>query len=148
MGALEQSDSSLAAQEVTRGKDCLSLYDRYSALAYGIILQIIPEPELAQTVLIDLFTSSQLRPYAEEALLGSRDIIRLARAKALESRPERLTKSVAIQDSITNDSIGKLVFDLSFYRGYSIGEIATQLQLTQTNVLTLIHDYFKQQRSS
>lgn len=148
MGALKQSDSSLAAQEVTRGKDCLSLYDRYGSLAYGIILQIIPEPELAQAVLIDLFTSPPLKSYAEEMSPVSRDIIRLARAKALDSRPARLTKSLTIQDAITNDTIGKLVFDLSFYKGYSIEEIATKLQLSKTTVLTLIHDYFKQQRSS
>ncbi|MVM35348.1 hypothetical protein GO755_35325 [Spirosoma sp. HMF4905] len=148
MGTFKRIDSSRASQEVARETDRLLLYDRYGSLAYGVILQIIPEPEIAQTVLIDLFSSSQVLSYTEDSRQVSSKIIRLARAKALEARPDGFNKSVSIQEASVNDDMGKLVFDLSFYKGFTIEEIADKLQLSKTNVLSTIYTYFKQQRSS
>ena len=150
MGALKQTDRKRDAQEVIRHADRLSLYDRYGSIAYGIILQIISEPELAQTVLIDVFSSPQISSLTESSAYAIGPIIRLARAKALEARPEStaLNQPLPIQVSETNVNTEKLVFNLSFYQGYTTEEIADKLQLSQTNVLKTIYTYFKQLRSS
>ncbi|CAN5195845.1 hypothetical protein BH09BAC4_BH09BAC4_46820 [soil metagenome] len=150
MGALKPTDRKRDAQEVMRSADRLSLYDRYGSVAYGIILQIIPEPELAQTVLIDVFSSSQITSLAEASTQAIGPIIRLARAKALEARPRStaLNQAQPIQVPETNVNTEKLVFNLSFYQGYTTEEIADKLQLSQTNVLKTIYTYFKQLRSS
>ncbi|SFE08785.1 hypothetical protein SAMN05216167_11060 [Spirosoma endophyticum] len=150
MGALKQPDRKRNAQEVMRSADRLSLYDRYGSIAYGIILQIIPEPELAQTVLIDVFSSPQINSLAEGSTQAIGPIIRLARAKALDARPRAtaLNQPQPIQVPETNVNTEKLVFNLSFYQGYTTEEIADKLQLSQTNVLKTIYTYFKQLRSS
>ncbi|GAB4032389.1 RNA polymerase sigma factor [Spirosoma jeollabukense] len=150
MGALKQTDRKRDAQEVMRSADRLSLYDRYSAIAYGIILQIIPEPELAQTVLIDVFSSPQINSLAEASTQAIGPIIRLTRAKALEARSNStaLNQPQSIQVPETNVNTEKLVFNLSFYQGYTTEEIADKLQLSPTNVLKTIYTYFKQLRSS
>ncbi|GAB4050829.1 hypothetical protein [Spirosoma litoris] len=148
MGVLKHIDSSQETQESARGTSNLSLYDRYGSLAYGIILKIIPEPELAQKVLIDLFASLHIKSYTENGHRISIEIIRLARIKALEASPPRSNKFPFVQDTMVNDDLEKLVFDLSFYKGYSTEEIANKLQLSQTNVLSMVYAYFKQQRSS
>ncbi len=116
-------------------------------MAYGIILSIIPEPELAQTVLTNVFASPQLA--SDPKTPTATDIIRLARAEALASRPLRVSQSMP-PNADTNDTIetSKLVFDLSFCQGYSIEAIAEKLHLSPTNVLKVFYTYFKQLRSS
>ncbi|WP_381503932.1 RNA polymerase sigma factor [Spirosoma flavum] len=136
------------SQEVIRQADHLALYDRYGSMAYGLILQIIPEPDLAQAVLVDLFTSPQLKSYAETPSQVAGEIIRLARNKALIAKPIHTTPSLSIPVSTTNDNTAKLVFDLSFCQGYTPEAIAEKLQLSRTNVLKSIYTYFKQLRSS
>lgn len=148
MGTLKQLHQLPTVEERTPGADCLTLYDRYGGLAYGIILQILPEPEQAQRVLIDLFSSPQVKSYTEFSNRVSGGIIRLAREKALAARPTTLTKSLTIPTITVNDTTDKLVFDLSFYKGHTIDEIADKLQLSRANVLTKISSYFKHHRSS
>ncbi|WP_020602863.1 hypothetical protein [Spirosoma spitsbergense] len=148
MGALKPLYKSSTIEESTPGADCLTLYDRYGGLAYGIILQIIPEPEQAQRVLIDLFSSPQVKAYAEFSNRVSSGIIRLAREKALAARSTTLTKPLTTSAIAVNDTTDKLVFDLSFYKGYTIDEIADKLQLSRASVLTKISSYFKHHRSS
>ena len=147
MNSLQQSFSSPAVQKVTSGDDCLSLYDRYGSLVYGVILRILPEPKLAQTVLIDLFTCPEVKSYTESPLLVSSKLIRLARAKALGARSANSIKSLTISPT-TNEDLNKRVFDLSFYEGYSVQEIAEKLHLSPADVLKMISVYFKQQRTS
>ncbi|GAB3944133.1 hypothetical protein GCM10028805_11350 [Spirosoma harenae] len=147
MDSVQQSYPSSAPQNLANGETSLSLYDRYGSLAYGIILQIIPEPELAQTVLIDLFTSPEVKSYSESPLLVSSKLIQLARSKALKVRPAHFMRSLSVSPS-TNDDLGKLVFDLSFYEGYNVQEIAEKLNLSRANILNMIAVYFKQQRTS
>ena len=148
MGALKQLHQLSTVRESTSGADCLTLYDRYGGLAYGIILQIIPEPEQAQRVLIDLFSSPQVKAYTEFSNRVSSGIIRLAREKALAARPITGTMSLASSVMAVNDTTDKSVFDLSFYKGHTIDEIADKLQLSRANVLTKISAYFKHHRSS
>ena len=130
------------------GADCLTLYDCYGGLAYGIILQILPEPEQAQRVLIDLFSSPQVKAYTEFSNRVSSGIIRLAREKALAARPITLTKPLISSPTAVNDTTDKSVFDLSFCKGYTVDEIADKLQLSRAIVLTKISSYFKHHRSS
>ncbi len=142
MGVLKPLHQSPAVEESTPGADCLTLYDRYGGLAYGLILQIIPEPEQAQRILIDLFSSPQVKSYTEFSNRVSCGIIRLAREKALAARPATLTKSLTV-----NDTTDKSAFDLSFYKGHTIDEIADKMQLSRAGVLTKISSYFKHHRS-
>ena len=148
MGALKQLHQSSTIENRTASADCLTLYDRYGGLAYGIILQILPEPEMAQRVLIDLFSSPQVKSYTEFSNRVSSGIIRLAREKALAARPATLTKPLTVSALTVNDTTDKSVFDLSFYKGHTIDEIADKLQLSRANVLTRISSYFKRHRSS
>ena len=143
MGALKPLYKSPAIEEITPGADCLTLYDRYGGLAYGIILQIIPEPEQAQRVLVDLFSSLQVKSYTEFSNRVSSGIIRLAREKALAARPPALTKPLTV-----NDTTDKSAFELSFYKGHTIDEIADKMQLSRASVLTKISSYFKHHRPS
>lgn len=145
---MKQLYQSPTVEENTSGADCLTLYDRYGGLAYGIILQIIPEPEQAQRILIDLFSSPQVKAYTEFSNRVSSGIIRLAREKALAARPTTLTKSLTSSMIAVNDTTDKSVFDLSFYKGHTIDEIADKLQLSRASVLNKISSYFKHHRSS
>ncbi|UFH56124.1 hypothetical protein [Spirosoma sp. KNUC1025] len=149
MGSLEQVNTKNTSPEVLTKADRLALYDKYSSMAYGVILPILPEPELAQTVLVDLFASLQLT-------IGTRvptaiEIIRLARTKALAAKPMLIQQAsvsnpiVAVNDGMSRT---KRIFNLSFCQGYSIETIAEQLQLSQTNVLKEFYTYFKHLRSS
>lgn len=148
MGALKPLHQPPAVEESTPGADCLTLYDRYGGLAYGLILQIIPEPEQAQRILIELFSSSQVKSYTEFSNRVCCSIIRLAREKALAARSATFTKPVAIPAMAVNDTTDKSVFDLSFYKGHTIDEIADKMQLSRASVLTKISAYFKHHRSS
>ncbi len=148
MGIMKQVYRQPTSQEIIRQADHLSLYDRYGSMAYGIILQIIPEPELAQTVLVDLFTSPQIKSCAEMSSHATSEIIRLARSKAIAARLAPVAASQSISTSTTNDNTEKLVFDLSFCQGYTLEAIAEKLQLSHTNVLKFIYTYFKHLRSS
>ncbi|GAB3696869.1 hypothetical protein GCM10027592_20490 [Spirosoma flavus] len=145
MNSLHPSYPEPAAPKSTPGQSSLALYDRYGSLVYGIICKIIPEPELAQTVLFELFISPEVKSLTENSGLVSATLIRLARAKALALRPVR--PSVSVSPSATDD-LGVLVFELSFYQGYSVEQVADKLQLTPATVLQLIAQQFKHQRSS
>lgn len=125
--------------------DPLALYERYGSVAYNVILQIIPEPDLAQIVLIELFSSSSLQSYTEVPTTG--EIIRLARTKALAVRPTSLSAALT---STTNDTMttAEIVFKLAFCQGYSREAIAEQLNISPANVLEALHTYFKELRSS
>lgn len=137
------------SQEGLKSISQLTLYDQYGSMAYGIILHIIPEPELAQTVLIDLFTSPQLKSRTEAPTPG--EIIRLARATALAARTLPISSPVTLTPlSTTTDTTdtAKFVFNLSFCQGYSPEVIAEKLNLSLTNVLKAFHTYFNYLRSS
>lgn len=147
MDSLHPSYPEPTVPKITPGENSLALYDRYGSLVYGIICKIIPEPELAQTVLFDLFISPEVKYLTESPRLVSATLIRLARTKALAVRPVTLRQSLSVSPS-TSDDLGALVFELSFYQGYSVEQVADKLQLTPANVLQLIALQFKHQRPS
>ncbi|GAB3776203.1 hypothetical protein GCM10028818_21470 [Spirosoma horti] len=151
---MKQAEKKQTSQEVIRHADHLTLYDRYSSMAYGVILRIIPEPKRAQAVLIDLFSSPELIASAEIPAHTAGEIIRLARVKALAAKPVNSASSPILSNSDandqfdTNDNLENIVFNLSFCQGYSLEAVAEKLQLSRTNVLKSIYTYFKHLRSS
>ncbi|RYZ47812.1 MAG: hypothetical protein EOP49_20260, partial [Sphingobacteriales bacterium] len=68
----------------------LTLYDRYGAMAYGVIMQIIPQPDLAQNVLIDLFASPEIASLPDSPSQAACAIVRMARTKALSAKSVEL----------------------------------------------------------
>ncbi|WP_240625434.1 hypothetical protein [Spirosoma pollinicola] len=119
-------------------------------MAYGVILRIIPQTQIAQAVLINLFSSPELKACVDDPSHAAGEIIRLARTKALAARPvpnnddtKRLRPVVDM-----NDTVEKVVFDLSFCQGYTPDAIAEKLHLSRTNVMKSIYVYFKDLRSS
>lgn len=151
---MKQAEQKQTSPEITEHRNHLRLYDRYGPMAYGIILRIVPEPDQAQAVLVDLFSSPQLREHVETPAHTAGEIIRLARLKALAVRsattlsPPMLSSSAINNAPGANDNVENVVFDLSFCQGYSTDAIAEKLQLTRNNVLKSIYTYFRQLRSS
>ncbi|KAB7732588.1 hypothetical protein F5984_01125 [Rudanella paleaurantiibacter] len=127
---------------ITKPTEQLALYDRYGSIAYGVILQILPQAPQAQEVMLDLFTSTDLLKVPNPTGNMALTIIRLARAKALEAK-SRL--GVPLPSTVDPDTakanLPDTVFNLSFRQGYSIEAIAEKLQLTKAEVLKAIHDY-------
>lgn len=146
---LQQVNKQSATQRALQSTGKLALYDQYSSLAYGIILRIIPEPELAQAVLIELFLLPQLKACTETP--SPAEIIRLARSKALAARPVNTNTDIGptlLPSPSDTTSTAKFVFNLSFCQGYTPESIAEKLKLSRTNVLKAFHTYFNYLRSS
>ncbi len=151
MGNIERVDNSQYQRQVSKPTDQLGLYDAYGSVAYGVILQILPQVNLAQEVLIDLFSSPELTAGLEQPGSIAVHIIRLARTKALAAK----TKSTATDvPSFPNESVTttadlpKLIFTLSFCEGCTPEQIAEQLHISKSDVLTAIHTHFKSFRPS
>ena len=141
MNALQLSKKT-ALQTDPPDIDRIALYDRYCSLAYGVIVQIIPQPELAQRVLVDLFASVDQQSISSSTNVGC-TLIRLARQKALDAKQETSSKELT-----TGDKSPKHVFNLSFYQGHKPELIAEKLQIPYSSVLTTIRDYFSILRTS
>lgn len=128
----------------------LELYDKYSAMAYGIILQIIPQPHLAQEILVGVFSSPLLQSCNSYPFSFAVCIIKLARAKAVEAKrklesiePKSLENSL-----IKSDRSPQLIFDLAFRQGFTPEEVAEKLDISKSEVLKAFHDFFKSHRNS
>ncbi|GAB3890993.1 hypothetical protein [Spirosoma agri] len=128
----------------------LALYETYGAMAYGVILQIIPQPELAQQVLVDLFIAPQIEQCIGSMASPGCSIVRLARTKALEASRVTGALSAPLSDykASEKETAEKLVFDLSFRQGHSLGTIAERLQIPYSDVMKSIRNYFKYLRTS
>ncbi len=146
---LERSDEPLPQQPVAARLDRLALYDQYGSVAYGIILQILPQPHLAQEVLVDLFASPELGAYQAQPSSMALAIVRLARARALAAKAKLEAASpVKGPGVVSTTDLPKLIFDLSFCQGCTPDQIAERLQLSKADVLIAIHTYFKSFRHS
>lgn len=132
----------------TDTKSPLSLYDRYGAMAYGVILQIIPQEQLAQEILVDLFNSPLLS--CNEGMSETICIIRNARNKALEfsNRFQSLLQTNGNSSSVDSDSLPKAIFDLAFKQGLSIDIIAVKLSLSKEATMKAICQHVKSFRQS
>lgn len=120
----------------------IELYERYGSMAYGVILRIIPQPEQAQAILVDLFATipTECKPDRHERIGVL--IIRLARSKALASRPGLVDRTVtSFQPAERN--LPKVVFNLAFWYGCRADEIAGRLNMATGDVLRAIRTYVK-----
>ncbi|MBC3784926.1 hypothetical protein [Spirosoma utsteinense] len=126
----------------------LTLYDRYGAMAYGVIMQIIPQPDLAQNVLIDLFASPEIASLPGSPSQAACAIVRMARTKALSAKP---VEQPALAEFEANPNVAanlpELVFDLSFNKGFKLDVIAERLELTYFDVLKAIREHVKSIRT-
>lgn len=147
---LGRPGESLAQQSVATRMDRLALYDQYGSVAYGIILQILPQAHLAQEVLVDLFASPELGSYQSQPSGVALAIVRLARSKALVAKAKLAVSMPTFpEESVTTTAdLPKQIFDLSFCQGCTPEQIAEQLQLPKADVLVAIHTYFKKFRQS
>lgn len=125
-------------------RDRLTLYDRYGAMAYGVITQIVPQPAIAQTVLVELFASSQVAflPTVTPTQTACA-IVRLARLKAIEARQEVPVLSGFDTNADRNDNLPELVFDLSFNQGYRLEFVAQRLEMKYLDVLQAMRQYVR-----
>lgn len=124
-------------------KDRIALYDWYGPLAYGVILQIVPQPELAQQVLVDLFSSDELPFAADSSASQSAALIRLARRQALavSAAPNAPAGPRTASRPITDESLPELVFDLTFRRGQQLRTVADRLQMTYEDISRALRTY-------
>ena len=123
----------------------LEVYDQYGSMAYGIILQIIPQPHLAQEVLASVFSSPLLLGCNSYPFTFAVCVIKLARLKAVEAKRQLVEKSPLRSDNDFSvvDRSPETIFDLSFRQGYTPDEVAEKLHLTKSEVLKAFHDFFK-----
>lgn len=147
MGVLQQPDGNSNSQDISPRFDRIRLYEQYGAMAYGIILQIIPDPNLAQQALVSLFASPQIEQcLASPSNSPACAIIRLARAKALDVNRVSSSAIGAVfpeQSQVEDGNMGKYIFDLSFNQGYELPAIAERLKISYVDAMKSMRDYFK-----
>lgn len=146
----QYKDSSLLPTSSAGGRsEQLALYDKYSSMAYGIILNILPDPTMAQEVLLNLFASSQLKACDNYPFSYAGCVIKLARSKALEAKAKVVSLSPGSEDGEANlVNSPDTIFDLSFRKGLSIDLVAERLNISRQDVLKGIHVFFKTNRQS
>lgn len=131
----------------TNTKPPLSLYDQYGAMAYGVILQIIPHEQLAQEVLVDLFNSLTFQNCGD-GVNNAICILRNARIKAIEFN-NRFKSLLPANESIVNkDDLPKLIFDLAFKQGIPLDVVAEKLGITKDDAMKAIGQQVKSFRKS
>ncbi|RYF76566.1 MAG: hypothetical protein EOO39_05440 [Cytophagaceae bacterium] len=117
----------------------LSLYNQYGAVAYGVILQIIPQPQQAQEVLIELFASPELQAKLSASSNTTCLIVRLARAKALYHRQKQ---QLPISELPETTKQSELIFNLLFYQNQSPDSVADRLQIQRSAVFGAVREFF------
>ena len=142
MSTLKQTNSLLRNTSI---KPPLSLYDQYGAMAYGVILQIIPDEKLAQEVLVELFNSLTFHNCGE-GVSNALCILRNARTKALDFK-NRLNALLPSNENTTyttnSDSLPDLIFNLAFKQGLSLDIIAVKLGLSKETTMKAISNHVK-----
>ena len=116
----------------------LSLYNQYGALAYGVILRIVPQLQPAQELLVDLFASPELQTTSASKNTAC-IIIRLARAKAIAYRQKQPVPIAAPPAASTQADV---IFDLMFCHNQSPDAIAEQLQIPRADVFNAVRAFF------
>ncbi|MEZ0483629.1 hypothetical protein [Fibrella aquatica] len=117
----------------------LSLYEQYGAVAYGVILQIVPQPHQAQEVLLDLFTSSVWQKNLLPSSNSTCAVVHMARSKALEYRQKQQLPALDMPKSTTQS---ELIFSLLFYQNQSPDSIADRLQIKRSAVFGAVREFF------
>jgi hypothetical protein len=148
MNELERVNDNSGHQAATKSPaplTTLEVYDQYGAMAYGIILQIIPQPHLAQEILVSVFSSPLLQSCNSYPFTFAVCVIKLARAKAVEAKRKLMTIAPFSGDNgySANENTPELIFDLAFRQGYSPDEVAEKLKISKSEVLKAFHEFFK-----
>ncbi len=146
MNELERANDNSGGQSAIRTSSpltTLEVYDQYGAMAYGIILQIIPQPHLAQEILVNVFASPLLQSCNSYPFTFAVCVIKLARAKAVEAKKQMMAIAPHNDSHSTLESTPELIFDLAFRQGFSPDEVAEKLKISKPEVLKAFHDFFK-----
>lgn len=148
MNELERLNDNSGHQSVSKPSGpltSLEVYDKYGAMAYGIILQIVPQPNLAQEVLVNVFSSPLLQSCNSYPFTFAVCVIKLARAKAVEAKRKLMTIGTVSTEHTNNshESTPELIFDLAFRQGFSPEEVAEKLHISKSEVLKAFHEFFK-----
>ncbi|RRB02106.1 hypothetical protein [Larkinella rosea] len=143
MNEFDRSNGNGALRQQQTPVDQRALYDRFGAMAYGVILQILPQTHLAQEALLQVFTSTQLASFSNTTVNPAISIIRVARSKALELKGRLMERDTACQEpfSSTGSYSPESVFDLSFRQGYSFEVISEQSGLSKPELLKAVRDF-------
>lgn len=139
MNVLKWSKGKPVPSVVDGGANWPSLYQQYGSVAYGVILQIVPQPHHAQEILVDVFASPELQAKLPTSAHTTCTIVRLAREKAIKYQqwqhlPFRILPEPATQP--------EHVFNLLFYQNQSPDSIAEQLQIQRSAVSKSIREFF------
>lgn len=147
MNELERVNDNSAGQTSVRTSSpltTLEVYDQYGAMAYGIILQIIPQPHLAQEILVSVFSSPLLQSCNSYPFTFAVCVIKLARAKAVEAKRQMMAIAPFNDNGPSQkESTPELIFDLAFRQGFSPDEVAEKLHISKAEVLKAFHEFFK-----
>lgn len=148
MNELERAGNSVDGQALSKPKTLTSLevYDQYGAMAYGIILQILPQVHLAQEVLVSVFSSPQLQSCNSYPFTFAACVIKLARAKAVEAKRKLTALAPAGTENAYGDISPQSIFDLAFRQGFTPDEVAGKLNISKNEVLRSFHEFFKSYR--
>ncbi|GAB3928344.1 hypothetical protein [Larkinella terrae] len=144
MNELERSSENGALRRQRKPIDQRALYDRFGAMAYGIILQILPQNQ-AHEVLLEVFKSVNLLSFSNPAVSPAITIIRMARAKAFEYKEKtgQAQREQIEPISSTGSYSPESIFDLTFRQGYSFEAISEQSGISKPEILRAIRDYFQ-----
>ena len=152
MNELERMNNGVDLHPVTKATPLTSLevYDKFGAMAYGIILQIVPQPHLAQEILVNVFASPQLQACNSYPFTFAVCVIKLARAKAVEAKKKLMAIGTdGSEHALENhDRSPQRIFDLAFRQGFTPDEVAQKLQISKSEVLKAFHDFLKSYRNS
>ena len=152
MNELERTGNNADLHPSTKSSQLSSLevYDKYGAIAYGIILQIVPQPHLAQEILVNVFSSPLLQNCNSYPFTFAVCVIKLARSKAVEAKRKIMSIApVALESGFHHaDQSPQRIFNLAFCEGYTPDEVAEKLNISKSDVLKAFHDFFKASRNS
>ncbi|CCH02623.1 hypothetical protein FAES_4624 [Fibrella aestuarina BUZ 2] len=140
MNVLNRSVGKTAVLETANtGSNRLRLYERYGAVAHGVILKIVPNPQQAQDVLIEVFAAPELQADLPFSASTTCTIIRLARKKALEYRQNRQLPTHKTTEAAQQ---AEHIFNLLFYHNQSPESIAEGLQIQRPTVFRAVREFF------
>ncbi len=145
MNELKQSTDSGKVVAAFGSVDYLALYNRFGAIAYGMILQIVPQEALAQQILVDVFSSAELRHCYTKTGSALACVIKITREKAfsakqvLEKDVTKTSGNVSKAEALTPE----LLFNLSYKQGVSLDTISSQYNIAKPDILKAIREYVK-----
>ncbi|MHA4738279.1 RNA polymerase sigma factor [Dyadobacter sp. MSC1_007] len=148
MNELERANNGVDNQALSKPRTLtpLEVYDQYGAMAYGIILQILPQTHLAQEVLVSVFSSPELQACNSYPFTFAACVIKLARSKAVEAKRKLTALTTAVVTA--SDASPENIFDLAFRQGLTPDEVAGRLNISKSEVLRSFHEFFKSYRTA